>query len=81
MNALIPLLLLEVNVVDFLINHAKDIGTFLAGLVTGAAGGSLVTIRLSRKNQLTGDGSIADQSRARAGGDVVGRDKTVSTRS
>lgn len=67
--------------IDFLVHHAKDIGTFVAGLVTGAAGGSLVTIRLSRKNQLSGDGSITDQSRARAGGDVVGRDKTVSTRS
>jgi len=64
-------------VVDFLMNHAKEIGTLIAGLIAGGAGGSWLTFRFSRKNQLSGRGSITDQSGARAGGDIVGRDKTI----
>ena len=55
-------------------DHAKEIGAFVGGLIAGAAGGSLLTFRLTRKNQASGAGSVTDQSSARAGGDIVGRD-------
>jgi len=64
-------------VIDFLSNHAKEIGAFVSGLLAGGASGSWLTLRLSRKNQLSGAGSITDQSGARASGDIVGRDKTT----
>jgi hypothetical protein len=60
--------------IDFLANHAKEIISF----VTGALGGSLVTFKFTRQNRIQGSGTIADQSKAQAGGDIVGRDKTVT---
>lgn len=63
--------------IDFLLNHAREIGAFIGGLVTGGAGGSWLTLRISRKNQLSGAGSIVDQSGARAGGSIAGRDNTT----
>jgi hypothetical protein len=68
------------NVIDFLISHANEIGAFVGGLFAGGAGGSWLTLRLSRKNQLSGTGTITDQSAARAGGDIVGRDKTTTNK-
>jgi hypothetical protein len=65
---------------DFILSHAHELGSFLGGLVVGAAGGSLITLRIARQNRVPGSGSIADQSRARAGGDIAGRDKTVRLR-
>ncbi len=65
---------------DFFANHVKDVGTFLGGVLTGALGGSLITLRFMRKNSVKGGGSISDQSGARAGGDIVGRDKTMPRR-
>lgn len=59
---------------DFLKNHLGEIGSFIAG----ALGGSLVTLKFTRQNRVQGSGTLADQSRATAGGDIVGRDKTVS---
>jgi hypothetical protein len=64
-------------VIDFLLNHANEIGAFIGGLATGGAGGSWLTLRMSRKNQLSGAGSIVDQSGARAGGNLAGRDNTT----
>ncbi|WP_315800076.1 hypothetical protein [Bradyrhizobium sp. SZCCHNS3002] len=58
--------------IDFLTQHASTIGSFLAGFVGGGAVGSLVTLRIKGRNQLPGKGSIVDQSRSRAGGDIVG---------
>lgn len=51
--------------------HVSEIISFLAGL----GGGSLLTLRLTRHQRATGRGTISDQRRVRAGGDVVGRDK------
>lgn len=55
---------------EFLSVHASEIISFAAG---GAAG-SLLTLFLK---SLRGSGSanVIDQSRAKAGGDIVGRDK------
>jgi hypothetical protein len=70
----------EATVGDFLSQHASEIWSFIAGIVGGGAGGSLLTLRLTRQNKVLGSGSIVDQGRARAGGDIVGGDKTVSGR-
>jgi hypothetical protein len=59
---------------DFLKNHLGEIGSF----ITGALGGSLLTLKFTRQNRVQGSGTLVDQTRATAGGDIVGRDKTVS---
>ena len=56
---------------ELLKEHASEIISFLAGL----GGGSLLTLRLTRHQRATGSGTISDQRGARAGADVVGRDK------
>jgi hypothetical protein len=63
---------------DFLRHHASEIWSFVAGLIGGGAGGSLLTLRISRRKQVTGHGTMVDQSGSRASGDIVGRDKTVT---
>jgi hypothetical protein len=63
---------------EFLLHHASEIWTFIAGLVAGGIGGSLITLRITRQ-RVSGRGSITDQSGSAAGGDIVGRDKTVSS--
>jgi hypothetical protein len=60
---------------ELLKEHASEIISFLAGL----GGGSLLTLRLTRHQRATGYGTISDQRRANAGGDVVGRDKVSNT--
>ncbi len=51
--------------------------TFLTGIVTGGAGGALITLTLIKKTyKLKGEGTITDQSGAKAEGDIVGRDKS-----
>jgi len=59
---------------ELLREHASEIISFLAGL----GGGSLLTLRLTRDQRVTGHGTISDQRRAHAEGDIVGGDK-VST--
>jgi hypothetical protein len=55
---------------DAVFKHISEIISFLTGL----AGGSLLTLYF--KNQrVNGRGRVVDQSKARAGGDVVGGDK------
>jgi hypothetical protein len=61
---------------DFLLEHWKDIATFLAGGLTG----SFLTFRFTGKNNVRGRGSVTDQSGASAGGDVVGGNKTTNGR-
>lgn len=52
--------------------YAADILSF----ILGGFAGSLVTMYV--KNQrASGRGSVVDQSKSRAGGDVVGRDKVT----
>lgn len=65
---------------EFLANHASEIWSFLGGLVGGGIGGSLLTLRLTRKTRVSGNGTSVDQQRSSAGGDIVGRDKTTTTR-
>jgi hypothetical protein len=55
--------------------YASEIWSFIVGLVGGGAAGSLITLKLTRHTAASGHGSAADQSGARAGADVVGRDK------
>ena len=61
---------------DFLSQHASAIGSFIAGLLTGGVTGSLITLRITGRNQVLRGGSITDQSRSVAGGDIVGGNKT-----
>jgi hypothetical protein len=58
--------------IDFITQHLSEISSFLAGMV----GGSLLTFQFMR-NRVQGSGSIVDQNRARASGDIVGGDKTT----
>jgi hypothetical protein len=62
---------------DLLSAHAAEIGSFIGGLIAGAVGGSLLTLRITSQKRVVGGGSMVDQSGARAGGDVVGRDKKM----
>jgi hypothetical protein len=57
--------------------YASEIWSFVAGLISGGVGGSLLTLRFKRQNRASGLGSIVDQSNASAEGDIVGRDKTT----
>lgn len=57
-------------------NHMVfDLWNFLSGLVAGAIGGSLLTFHLTKNVRADRHGTATDQSGARAGGDIVGRDK------
>lgn len=51
-----------------------DFWSFLAGLVGGTAI-TLISIRIKKSLTLSGRGNVVDQSKARANGDIVGRDK------
>ncbi|MFJ4157712.1 hypothetical protein ACIPZF_23300 [Pseudomonas sp. NPDC089752] len=46
----------------------------IVSFVAGAAGGAAVTLKFTRSSVKNG-GVITDQSKARAEGDIVGRDK------
>jgi hypothetical protein len=63
---------------DWIINHAGAIGSFLGGLLAGGFGGSLFTLKIVRRN-VSGGSVITDQSRAWASGDITGRDKRISS--
>lgn len=52
--------------------YLSEIISFLVGL----AGGSLLTLTFSKK-QVKGRGKIVDQQSAKAGGDIVGGNKTT----
>jgi hypothetical protein len=69
----------EASVGEMLARYASEIWSFVAGLVGGGIGGSLLTLRISRQNRASGGGSIVDQSKATAKGDIVGGDKRVGT--
>jgi hypothetical protein len=63
---------------EMLSSYAHDIGAFIGGLIAGALGGSLLTLRVTGKNRAAGNSNLVDQSKARAGGDIVGRNKTTT---
>lgn len=54
--------------------HLSQILSFAAGVLSG----SFVTFKLARNTAARG-GSVIDQSRAQAGGDIVGGSKTNGT--
>lgn len=60
---------------EFFRVHASEIFSFLVGLAGGGTTGSLITLRFTRQNRITRGGSIVDQSKGSAGGDIIGRDK------
>jgi hypothetical protein len=60
---------------DLLKEHASEIASFIAGL----AGGSFLTLRFTHSQRAAGQATISDQRRARAGGDIVGRDKVTDS--
>jgi hypothetical protein len=57
---------------DVISQHLSEILSFLAG----ALGGSLLTLSITKQNRIRGSGSIVDQSSSKAGGDIVGGNKT-----
>lgn len=52
-----------------------DLWNFLGGLVAGGIGGALLTLKFTKNMRTNGSGTTVDQSKANAGGDIVGRDK------
>jgi hypothetical protein len=62
---------------DFIGKYASEILTFVVGLLGGGTVGSLITLRFVQRNRAGRHGSVVDQSSSRAGGDIVGRDKTT----
>lgn len=60
---------------DIISQHVPEILSFIAGLI----GGSLLTFHFTR-NKVHGSGTVVDQSRSQAGGDVVGGNKTTTSR-
>lgn len=52
-----------------------DLWNFVGGLITGALGGALLTLHITKNVRSGSHGTATDQSGARAGGDIVGRDK------
>lgn len=51
--------------------YLSEILSFLTGLL----GGSLLTLKFTKRNIASGGSKINDQSNAKAGGDIVGGDK------
>lgn len=62
--------------IEFVSQHTSEIVSFIIGLVGGGTVGSILTLKFGGKNiNATSHGTAVDQSSARAGGDIVGRDK------
>ena len=59
------------ELMDIISKYVSEICSFVAGL----AGGSLLTLRFTRKTKVGSKRSNGNQSGASAGGDLVGRDK------
>jgi hypothetical protein len=57
---------------DLVLSHISEIASFITGLI----GGSFITIRIVNRRNLINSGAIVDQSGVKAGGDVVGGNKT-----
>jgi hypothetical protein len=63
---------------DFFAAHASEIWSAIVGCVAGGTFGSLITIKVARSQQAKGNGRNVDQSRAKAGGDIVGGNKSTT---
>jgi hypothetical protein len=57
-------------------NFTFDVSNFIIGLLTGGVSGALITYQVTKTLRAGDDGTAVDQSGVKAGGDVVGRDKT-----
>jgi len=55
-----------------------DFWSFIGGVISGGIGGALLTFTMTKNLRASKGGNVVDQSKAQAGGDVVGRDKTGS---
>jgi len=53
----------------------EDVWKILLALVGGALGGGALGFRIGKKQSVMGSGRVVDQSRANAGGDIVGGNK------
>jgi len=65
---------------DTIKNHAWDLWSLIAGALGGCTIGSFVTFRLYKGQNVNGNGRIVNQTRARAGGDIIGGNKTSDRR-
>ncbi|WP_449253907.1 hypothetical protein [Brevundimonas naejangsanensis] len=61
----------------WLSEHASTIGAFVGGVITGGGAGWALTLRMVKQKLVVAE-SVVNQRGARAGGDVVGRDKTTN---
>ena len=61
---------------EFLLIHASEIWSAIVGCLAGGTLGSLITFKVVRSQHASSGGRNVDQSRSRAGGDVVGGNKT-----
>jgi hypothetical protein len=58
---------------QMILDHLSAIVSFVLGLAAGGTIGSILTLKISRVNNAD---RIVNQNRAKAGGDIVGGDKT-----
>lgn len=59
---------------DFLSAYAPEIWAAIIGVIGGAAVSIPITVRVTR-NSMGGSSTNVNQSGARSGGDMIGRDK------
>ena len=48
---------------------------FILTFVAGMAGGSFLTVKITKSKTVKGNSSLVDQSKARAAGDIIGGNK------
>lgn len=53
----------------------EDIWKMAISLIVGAIGGGAIGFRFGKRQSIMGSGKMVDQSKAQAGGDIVGGDK------
>lgn len=61
---------------ELLSSYVSEILSGFAGMVLG----SFITYNITRQNRASGSSRLVDQSDARAGGDIVGGNKTTLKR-
>lgn len=62
---------------DLITAHFSEIVSLIAGLVGGCTIGSLVTLKIVGGQKVSGGGSNVNQSGSKAGGDIVGGNKSI----
>lgn len=56
--------------------YASEIWSAFGGLIAGAIGGSLITLRITRNTTASGNGRVVNQSGSRVTGDQIGGNKS-----